>query len=313
VAEFGVRYTARTRVKADLPESFADRIAGYTARVNGELESALPLATTNPRRLHDAMRYAVLNGGKRVRPLLVYAAGECLGVDAKLLDAPAVAIELIHAFSLVHDDLPAMDDDDLRRGKPTVHKQYDEATAILAADALQPLAFSVLANLQAAPQGAAIKLVQLITLACGSTGMTGGQSIDLAAEGNTLTADELEHMYSLKTGALIHAAVVSACLLHDKPDADDAMALDQFGRDIGIAFQIKDDILDIEGDTETIGKPQGSDESLNKATYPALFGIDASRARCDELIAHALQQLERFGDSAAPLEWLAKYIVDRGQ
>jgi geranylgeranyl pyrophosphate synthase len=201
----------------------------------------------------------------------------------------------------------------LRRGKPTVHIKYDEATAILAADALQPLAFSVLANLDTAPPGAAIKLVRLITLACGSTGMTGGQSIDLAAEGNTLTADELERMYSLKTGALIHAAVVSACLLHDKPDADDASALDEFGRDIGIAFQIKDDILDIEGDTDTIGKPQGSDESLNKATYPALFGIDASRARCDELLTSALHQLERFGDSAAPLEWLAKYIVERGQ
>ena len=296
-----------------MPATFEDRIASYTARVDRELDNALPLAATNPTRLHDAMRYAVLNGGKRIRPLLVYAAGECLGVDVQLLDAPAVAIELIHAFSLVHDDLPAMDDDDLRRGKPTVHKQYDEATAILAADALQPLAFSVLANLEAAPQGAAIGLVQLVTLACGSTGMTGGQSIDLAAEGTTLTADELEHMYSLKTGALIHAAVVSACLLRNKPDAADAMALDQFGCDIGIAFQIKDDILDVEGDTDTIGKPQGSDESRNKATYPALFGVDASRARCDELLVHALKPLQRFGDSAAPLEWLARYIVERGQ
>ena len=185
----------------------------YTARVNHELDAALPLTVTRPGRLHEAMRYAVLSGGKRVRPLLVYAAGECLNVDPKLLDAPAVAIELIHAFSLVHDDLPAMDNDDLRRGKPTVHRQYDEATAILAADALQPLAFSVLANIEGAPPGAAIRLVRLITGACGSTGMTGGQSIDLAAEGKALTADELEHMYSLKTGALIHAAVVSACLL----------------------------------------------------------------------------------------------------
>lgn len=296
-----------------MPHSFEDRIATYTDRVNAGLDAALPLATTNPQRLHDAMRYAVLNGGKRVRPLLVYAAGECLRVEPELLDAPAVAIELIHAFSLVHDDLPAMDDDDLRRGKPTVHKQYDEATAILAADALQPLAFSVLANVDGAPAGSEIKLVRLITDACGSTGMTGGQSIDLAAEGATLSVDELEHMYSLKTGALIHASTVSASLLCEDLSAEDAEALDYFGRNIGIAFQIRDDILDIEGETEVIGKPAGSDESLNKATYPALFGVAASRTRCDELLDGALSKLSRFGDSALPLEWLARYIVERGQ
>ena len=215
-----------------MSDSFEDRIASYTARVDQGLDAALPLASRSPERLHDAMRYAVLNGGKRVRPLLVYATGECLNVETNLLDAPAVAIELIHAFSLVHDDLPAMDNDDLRRGKPTVHKQYDEATAILAADALQPLAFSVLANVQGAPPGAAIQLVRLITDACGSTGMTGGQSIDLAAEGTALSAAELEHMYSLKTGALIHASVVSACLLsHDLPAAHFLlMDLGTFGR-----------------------------------------------------------------------------------
>lgn len=296
-----------------MPHAFKDRIATYTARVDAGLDAALPLATSNPQRLHEAMRYAVLNGGKRVRPLLVYATGECLSVAPELLDAPAVAIELIHAFSLVHDDLPAMDDDDLRRGKPTVHKQYDEATAILAADALQPLAFQVLANIDGAPASAAIKLVQLITDACGSTGMTGGQSIDLAAEGTALSASELEHMYALKTGALIHASVVSACLLCSDLADEDAAALDAFGRNIGIAFQIKDDILDVEGDTEIIGKPAGSDASLNKATYPALFGVAASRLRCDELVAAALDDLSRFGDTAAPLEWLARYIVERGQ
>lgn len=296
-----------------MPHAFKDRIAAYTARVDARLDAALPLATSNPQRLHDAMRYSVLNGGKRVRPLLVYAAGECLSVEPELLDTPAVAIELIHAFSLVHDDLPAMDDDDLRRGKPTVHKQYDEATAILAADALQPLAFLVLANVAGAPDGAAIELVRLITAACGSIGMTGGQSIDLAAEGTRLSTDELEHMYALKTGALIHASIVSACLLSDDLPAENAVALDHFGRNIGIAFQIKDDILDVEGDTEVIGKPAGSDASLNKATYPALFGLDASRARCDELVAEALDDLSRFGPSAAPLAWLARYIVERGQ
>ncbi len=312
MAEFRVRYMAQNQVYA-LPHAFKNRIAGYTARVNSELDTALPLASTSPQRLHDAMRYAVLNGGKRIRPLLVYAAGECLAVEPELLDAPAVAIELIHAFSLVHDDLPAMDNDDLRRGKPTVHKQYDEATAILAADALQPLAFSVLAKISGAPPGAAVRLVQLISNACGSPGMTGGQSIDLAAEGKALTAEELEHMYSLKTGALIHASIISACLLcQDVPDEEFA-ALQQFGNDVGIAFQIKDDILDVEGETEVIGKPRGSDESLNKATYPALFGMQVSRVRCDELLSRALDNLSRFGDSAAPLEWLARYIVERGQ
>jgi farnesyl diphosphate synthase len=296
-----------------LSDSFEDRIARYTARVDERLDAALPLASRSPARLHDAMRYAVLNGGKRVRPLLVYATGECLNVEADLLDAPAVAIELIHAFSLVHDDLPAMDNDDLRRGKPTVHKQYDEATAILAADALQPLAFSVLANVQGAPEGAAIQLVRLITDACGSTGMTGGQSIDLASEGTALSATELEHMYSLKTGALIHAAVVSACLLSNDLPAADADALDQFGRAIGTAFQIKDDILDVEGDTQIIGKTAGSDVTLNKATYPAMFGIEASRLRCDELLAKALASLERFGASSAALRWLARYIVERAR
>ncbi len=259
------------------------------------------------------MRYAVLSGGKRVRPLLVYATGECLGVDIDLLDAPAVAIELIHAFSLVHDDLPAMDDDDLRRGKPTVHKQFDEATAILAADALQPLAFSVLANMENVPAGTRAGLVQLVAGACGSTGMTGGQSIDLAAEGVSLTADELEHMYSLKTGALIYAAITSACLLAEDLPATDSDALEKFSRTIGVAFQIKDDILDVEGETEVIGKPAGSDESLQKATYPALFGIDASRQRCDELLDGALAHLEPFADRAASLRWLARYIVERGQ
>jgi len=277
------------------------------------LDAVLPAAASTPQRLHSAMRYAVLNGGKRVRPLLVYATGECLRVDPELLDAPAVAIELIHAFSLVHDDLPAMDDDDLRRGKPTVHKQYDEATAILAADALQPLAFSVLANVEGAPAGAATGLVRLITNACGSMGMTGGQSLDLAAEGSRLSAAELENMYALKTGALIHASIVSTCLLCKNLSTEDTGALDYFGRNIGIAFQIKDDILDIEGETEVIGKPAGSDESLNKATYPALFGAAASRARCDELLAAALHRLSRFGDSALPLEWLARYIVKRGR
>ncbi len=295
------------------PGSFEDRIAYYQQRVDERLDHALPQASTVPARLHEAMRYAVFNGGKRVRPLLVYATGECLGVAPEQLDAPAVAIELIHAFSLVHDDLPAMDDDDLRRGKPTVHVQFDEATAILAADALQPLAFSVLAGVSGTSDSTRAALVRLVAEAAGSIGMTGGQSIDLWAEGQTLSVAEIEHMYSLKTGALIHAAIMSACLLRDDLDREHFAALDDFGRLVGVAFQVKDDILDVEGETHVIGKPSGSDEKLGKATYPSLFGIEASRVRCDELLEQALARLECFGAGATSLEWLARYIVARGQ
>lgn len=296
-----------------MPDSFEDRIAAYTRRVDEHLDAALPLSSTKPARLHEAMRYAVFNGGKRVRPLLVYAAGECLGVEVAPLDGVAVAIELIHAFSLVHDDLPAMDDDDLRRGKATVHIRYDEATAILAADALQPLAFSVLANLAVGLPQAKNDLVRLLADACGSIGMTGGQAMDLAAEGSSLTVAELEHMYALKTGALIHASVLSPSLLRSDLSRDAALAIDAFGRDIGIAFQIKDDILDVEGETDVIGKQAGADQRLSKATYPRLFGLDTSRKRCDELLARALQHLDPIGDNAAPLAWLARFIVERSQ
>ncbi|MEO1244786.1 MAG: farnesyl diphosphate synthase [Pseudomonadota bacterium] len=292
--------------------SFGDRITEYTRRVDLALDKALPAASENPEHLHEAMRYAVFNGGKRVRPLLVYATGECLGVAPALLDAPATAIELIHAFSLVHDDLPAMDDDDLRRGQPTVHRQFDEATAILAADALQPLAFQVLADLDAASHRARVELVRLLAGACGSIGMTGGQSIDLASEGKRLSQAEVEHMFSLKTGALIHAAVVSACLLAETLPAPRFEALDQFARGIGLAFQIKDDILDIEGDTDVIGKPAGSDAELDKASFPGLFGLAAAHERCDQLLDDNLRRLDLMGKDAEPLRWLARYIVHRG-
>jgi farnesyl diphosphate synthase len=295
-----------------LSASFEKRIAYYTERVVGKLDEVLPPASRRPKRLHDAMRYAVFNGGKRIRPLLAYATGECLGLPERILDAPAAAIELIHAFSLVHDDLPAMDDDDLRRGKPTLHRQFDEATAILAADALQPLAFSVLADIRDVTATTRTRLVKLIADACGSIGMTGGQSMDLAAEGCSLSAEEIEHMYSLKTGALIHASVVSVSLLDDKLTADRASAIEAFGRTIGVAFQIKDDLLDIEGDTAVIGKKAGADQRLGKATYPGVMGIDEAHRRCDSLLQNALEQLDDFGDDANSLRWLARYIVERG-
>jgi farnesyl diphosphate synthase len=291
--------------------SFENRIDSYLERVARKLDSALPAASRQPERLHEAMRYAVFNGGKRVRPLLVYATGECIGVDPAVLDAPAAAVELIHAFSLVHDDLPAMDDDDLRRGQPTVHRRFDEATAILAADALQPLAFSVLAQIANVPADVRIRLVNLLAEACGSIGMTGGQAIDLASEGRTLAPDALEHMYALKTGALIRAAVVCPCLLQPDLPRERAAALDGFAHLVGIAFQIRDDMLDIEGETGVIGKPAGSDAGLEKATFPALFGMDAARERCAELLGAALDRLELLGADAAPLRWLARYIVDR--
>jgi geranylgeranyl pyrophosphate synthase len=257
------------------------------------------------------MRYAVLNGGKRVRPLLVYATGECLAIPVARLDAIAAAIELIHAFSLVHDDLPAMDDDDLRRGKPTVHKQFDEATAILAADALQPLAFAVLTDISDVSAATRLRLIRLVAEASGSIGMTGGQSIDLAAEGCSLSAATIENMYSLKTGALIEASIMSAAILGEiQPDR--AAALNSFAHQIGIAFQIRDDILDVEGETAMIGKTAGSDHRLGKATFPGQFGIDKARTRCSELFHEALQHLESFSSDAEPLRWLARYIVERG-
>lgn len=292
--------------------SFAQKIPAYSARITQALENALPAATATPNRLHEAMRYATLNGGKRIRPLIVYATGECLSIDPELLDAPAAAIELIHAFSLVHDDLPAMDDDDLRRGLPTVHKQYDEATAILAADALQPLAFATLINASGYDAEVKQALVGLVANACGSFGMTGGQSIDLESEGKSLSLEALEEMYALKTGALIHASVMSACCIANNLASGQRDALDQFGRCLGVAFQIKDDILDVEGETAVIGKPAGSDEKKRKATYPSLFGLPQSHQRCNDLFAKALSALDIFGTDADSLRWIARYVIDRG-
>ena len=277
--------------------SFADKKAAYGERIATLLERTLPRSDEVPERLHEALRYAELNGGKRIRPLLVYAAGETLGVDPARLDPPAIAIELIHAFSLVHDDLPAMDDDDLRRGQPTVHRKFDEATAILAADALQPLAFGVLAGSSALSGREAVELVRLIAAACGSRGMTGGQSIDLWSEGRRLDREALEQMHRLKTGALIHASVMAACCLGD-PEERAQEALDRFGSTIGLAFQVQDDILDVEGETRIIGKRAGADQKLGKATWPALFGIAEAKRRCRELLDESLAALRPLGARA---------------
>jgi geranylgeranyl diphosphate synthase type II len=291
--------------------TFADRQSDYLQRVNDCLDQAVPPASQTPQRLHEAMRYAVLNGGKRIRPQLVYATGECLSVAPDKLDAAATAIELIHAFSLVHDDLPAMDDDDLRRGMPTVHRKFDEATAILAADALQPLAFATIASDPGLTDTQKSTLVALVARACGSTGMTGGQSIDLAAEGQKLTGPELQLMHDLKTGALIRASVMSACCVCDDLHADSRDALDRFSAAIGLAFQIRDDILDVEGETAVIGKQAGADQSRAKATWPSIFGMQESRNKCRTLLDEGLTELEQFAGDADPLRYLATIIVER--
>lgn len=292
---------------------FAERMPLYTDRIQQRLDEILPNADTAPERLHAAMRYAVLNGGKRIRPLLAYASSECLQVPPESVDAAATAIELMHAFSLVHDDLPAMDDDDLRRGKPTLHRKFDEATAILAADALQPLAFTAISGDETLSAAQAVDLTRLLAAACGSLGMTGGQSIDLLSEGQPLSMTELEHMYRLKTGALIHASVMSAAYVANGITPEQKRCLEHFAQSLGLAFQIRDDILDVEGETQVIGKPAGSDERRNKATFPALFGMDAALARCNELLRQGLDSLKRLECDHEPLQWLAHYMVDRAK
>lgn len=291
---------------------FRKRVDDYIARVERVLDHYLPAAAVSPCRLHEAMRYAVLGGGKRIRPLLAYAAGEALAVDPGMLDGPAAAIELMHAFSLIHDDLPAMDDDDLRRGRPTVHLAFDEATAILAADAMQPLAFEILAldPAFAGRPAVRIELVALLAQACGSNGMTGGQSLDLAAEGRRIDAAELEHIYRLKTGRLLRASVLVPTRCTKVPTAV-VHTLERFVDAVGLAFQIQDDILDVEGPTDVTGKRGGSDRARDKATYPHLFGMEQARHRVDELLGQADDALAGLGPDFDGLRWTGRYIVMR--
>ena len=293
--------------------SFDQFIQSCQTRIAAKLEEVLPDETNSPATLHAAMRYAVLGGGKRVRPMLVYATGECLNIAPEVLDVSASAIEIMHAFSLIHDDLPAMDNDDLRRGKPTVHIAFDEATAILAADALQPLAFEILAtdpNLNCVADKR-VELIRILANACGSSGMTGGQSIDLESEGLRLDQAEVEHMYRLKTGRLLRASVLMPGFCAAEVTEQQLTKLDRFIDQLGLAFQIRDDLLDIEGATETIGKQQGADEAREKATWPALFGFDAAKARTQELLDSALCDVEAFGAAADRLRQVADYIVNR--
>jgi len=291
--------------------SFADRVAGYRDRVEQALDARLPAAETPPASLHAAMRYAALGGGKRIRPLLCYASGEVLGVPAERLDDAACAVECVHVFSLVHDDLPAMDDDDLRRGKPSTHKAFGVATAILAGDALQTRAFEILAGDGVHHAAERLGMIAVLAAATGSQGMTGGQAVDLESEGEQLAAADLEALDRDKTGKLIRAAVLMpACAVPDLPAAS-RDALDRFAECMGLAFQIKDDVLDVEGEQALTGKTKGADAARGKATYPSLMGMDNAKRRADALSAGALAALERFGDAAEPLRWLARYIVHR--
>ncbi len=282
-------------------------------RVETALEQFLPAPATLPQDLHQAMRYAVLDGGKRVRPLLVYAAGQALDADEQALDVAASAVECIHAYSLVHDDLPAMDNDDLRRGKPTCHRAFGEALAILAGDALQCKAFHLLAH---APMGAVdaearVEMLELLALAAGSRGMVGGQALDMAAVGRELDIAELEDMHIHKTGALIRAAVLLGAWCAPTLAHDQRRALDHYAKCIGLAFQVQDDILDVIGDTQALGKRAGADRARRKPTYPDLLGLAGARERAQELHQRALHSLEGFGAEADPLRWLSHYIVAR--
>ncbi len=287
----------------------------YQQAVEQALDDWLPAKELKPTNLHSAMRYSVLSEGKRIRPVLAYAAGESLGIAIENLNGPACAVEMIHAYSLIHDDLPAMDDDDLRRGRPTCHKAYDEATAILAGDALQALAFHVLAkdqNILVGPEQR-LKMINVLAIASGSIGMAGGQGIDLDSVGKSLTLEELQDMHSRKTGALIHASVELGALSSNDVQNKQLEQLSTYAHSIGLAFQIQDDILDIESDTETLGKPQGSDIARNKPTYPNLLGLDGAKKAAKDMHQQALDSLSEFDNKADTLRKIADYIVQRNK
>ena len=296
-----------------MPHIFQSRLVEYQKRVNSALDKYLPADDPPEHNLAAAIRYAVIGGGKRIRPAMVYAAGEAMGVSTNLLDIPACAIEMIHAYSLIHDDLPAMDDDDLRRGKLTCHKAFDEATAILAGDALQALAYEILAkddHKELTPEHR-INMLSLLTEASGAHGMAGGQAVDLASVGKLLTLEQLENMHQLKTGALIRASILLGGMCKQDISKDEIDLLSDYSLCIGLSFQIQDDILDIVGDTETLGKPQGSDAAQEKPTFPAIIGLDKSKQLALEQHQKALEILQPLDKKADSLRELSAYIVER--
>ncbi|HEY7673351.1 MAG TPA: farnesyl diphosphate synthase [Gammaproteobacteria bacterium] len=295
-----------------LRDAVATRIDSYRDRVNGHLTHVLARGTGMPTRLRTAMEYSVLGAGKRIRPLLVYASGEFGNVEVGALDPIAAAVELVHAYSLVHDDLPAMDDDDLRRGRPTTHRAFDEATAILAGDALQALAFEILCDdpvLSAAP-AKQMRVIAWLARAIGPEGMVGGQALDLEAEGHRVDERALEDIHRRKTGQLIRAAIMMPSELGDLT-AESRRSLDVFAREIGLVFQIRDDLLEIEQDTATLGKNAGSDAANQKSTYPSVLGADGARKRADEIYARALAALRAAGANHDGLLAVADFILKR--
>jgi farnesyl diphosphate synthase len=300
-------------VHASIPIDFASRLSAWQRRIEEQLSLRLPSVAQEPQRLHEAMRYSVLGGGKRVRPALVYATGHALQLAEETIDAAACAVELIHVYSLIHDDLPAMDDDDLRRGRPTCHKAFDEATAILAGDALQVLAFQTLVRGSGLPPDprTRLQLVELLSEASGTSGMAGGQALDLAALGRRLSIQEIETMHAHKTGALIRACVLmAAACAPDLPSRTHA-ALDEYATAIGLAFQIQDDVLDVEGDPALLGKAIGADSALNKPTYPSVAGIENARERVRELHELALTALESTTLTIDSLVAMSNWLVLR--
>ena len=282
------------------------------ARMESALQRFLPAPEIVPARLHQAMRYAVLGGGKRVRPLLAFAAGELADADPARVEVVAAAVEMIHAYSLVHDDLPCMDNDVLRRGKPTCHVEFDEATALLAGDALQPLAFQLLAEHAVADSaGAQVEMLKILAVASGSRGMAGGQAIDLASVGKTLSLPELEFMHIHKTGALIRAAAVLGARCGHGLNASEFDRLERYAKTVGLAFQVVDDVLDCDASTATLGKTAGKDAAQEKPTYVSILGLADARALAEELRAEAHAALASFGAKAARLRELADFIVLR--
>jgi geranylgeranyl diphosphate synthase type II len=293
--------------------SLPARMDSYRARIEQVLDRCLALPDPGTPRLREAMRYSTLGGGKRLRPALVYLTGESLGAQLAELDGPAAAVELIHVYSLVHDDLPAMDDDDLRRGRPTCHRAYDEATAILVGDALQALAFSVLAEDTDAPPATRLAMIRTLAHAAGTAGMAGGQAVDLAAVGQQLSVAAVENMHRRKTGALIKGSVLLGALGAGIQSGADFQALESFGDEIGLAFQIQDDILDVEGDAAVLGKTTGADAALSKPTYPSTVGVAAARERARGLRDRAIEALAPLGPRSAPLVELAQFVVSRSR
>ncbi|MBV7537891.1 polyprenyl synthetase family protein [Duganella sp. sic0402] len=291
--------------------AFDDWMKTVQAGSENDLSAFLPAADVIPAKLHEAMRYALLGGGKRVRPLLVYAAGTLFGADANTLSRAAAAVEMIHAYSLVHDDMPCMDDDELRRGKPTVHVAYDEATALLVGDALQSQAFVVLSEADGVPPARVLAMLRLLGTASGSAGMCGGQAIDLDSVGISLTLAQLEQMHQLKTGALLRASVVLGALAGKDLTEQELSALNVYARAIGLAFQVVDDVLDATADSATLGKTAGKDAADNKPTYVSILGLEPSRALAEQLRLEAHAALEPFGDKALRLRELADLIVQR--